>query len=387
MGPAMSLMRPVPGQPLEVFRRSRIQNLLTCEGFELEDSELLAFGRAVHDFIYRWTALAVELGGEPPRQQALRLAEQAWVAADGLDWNRSQEFTWLAERFLDSHLPNLERLQAYEYPLVQDLDGIRYTATLDRIESIEGYGDPLDPDPAALLVIDYKSERGRRDHRFQQLFYLCLLILEPRWREAEHFEFQIDPLRERALPRRLLVERKDFEEGWLGNWFRLVRERLRRVREEPSGELRGGEHCFECRRRVECGAALREASLTPGSLEEAEALYREAKRLYAAADSRWKPLKVFMEGKGTLYVDGKHVAWMTPEHPSFRLLKPVDEVVEFLRWRGVEVPGADLRLPLDSETLSNPGTRRLLVEEGYAEYWSGPSQFKERVAPPQEFEQ
>jgi hypothetical protein len=75
-----------------VIRRSMAEGLMTCPDYRLEQSEVLAFGRAFHLFVADYWRHLQAIGEESDLNSWELIASEAWARTPGLRQSRFGEY-------------------------------------------------------------------------------------------------------------------------------------------------------------------------------------------------------------------------------------------------------------------------------------------------------
>ena len=354
------------------IRRSLAEGLLSCAQFQREDSEVLAFGTAVHTFVGSYWRHLQALGRDSDLTAVSGLASDAWARTTGLKQSRYREFMELCDRFGNTHLGSVDTIEAIEEPIVWDAAWAVLNCTPDRIDRIDG-GDP-DEDPTWERITDYKTEQGEMEHAFQMAWYTQMRFLQRP--SVQRIDFVLDLIRSRSGP----FDPVTYERGELDQWWEMTLQalRLRWASIGVGAPPTGGPACADCARRRTCGAALKEVAAIPLDDGEADQLLSEHRRLDAAASIRWEALRAYYKDRLPRVVNGEEIGFLETREPSFEVTASARD----LRFYAA-LSLKDQDAYVQPASISNRGERDRMVQWGLARYYTKPPIFKARKAEPE----
>lgn len=354
------------GRP--VIRRSLAEALLTCSRHVREDSERMAFGQAVHEFIRHYFLRCHELREESLLDMVGEIAETAWNSIDGNRQDRWDEFMFTCEEFARNHEAELDTLLLIEKAQVVDVGWALLTCQVDRVDRIGG-GDRDDP-PTKLRLRDYKTEWRLGSHLFQVYWYVHTLFLTYRW--VREIEVEIDLVRSPGRPTAPLV----FHRGELDIWWKW---RMAKLRPLVAAILAGtntappvgGPACDGCQIRYSCARAVAPAALMPTNDDQARALFADHLRLREGAQVAKDALAQYQDGKEPLIGHGFRFGNQTPQHVGVRAVGSVADVIKWARRKRLDLEELlSVRLP------KRKAEREAMIEAGLIERELGESAWK-----------
>jgi PD-(D/E)XK nuclease superfamily len=356
----------VGGRP--VIRRSLAEALLTCSRHVREDSERMAFGQAVHEFIRAYFLRCHEMREESLQDLVIEIAEAAWNSIDGLRQDRWEEFMFTCEEFARNHEAELDTLMLVEKALVVDAGWALFTCQVDRVDRIDD-GDPDDP-PTKLRLRDYKTEWRMGSHVFQIYWYVYTLFLTYRW--VREITVEIDLVRSDSSRSKPLV----FHRGELDLWWQYRMAKLRPLVESILAGTNtappvGGPACDGCQIRYHCARSLAPAALMPTNDEQARALFADHLRLKEGAQAAKNALEQYQDGKEPLIGHGFRFGHQTPQSLGVRAVADVAAVIKWAKRKRLALDELlSVRLP------TRKAEREAMVEAGLIVRELGESSWK-----------
>lgn len=265
------------------IRRSEFEALLSCPNYDNDSSEAAAFGTDVHAAIAAWirSCEAMQDTVEPVMAMVPRADESVFT---------------LLQEFTQTHTPGLDTLYDVECLIEHETDLAILTGTLDRLDTW------VTDDGLDALISDWKSGWHPVENAFQQKWYGSLVCLT--FPSVQTVTMRTDYIRlseGRGITDVVMLRPELLE--W---WDTHVVPYIPRVLEARAngGPAEGGAACQYCRRRYECADSIAPYRNAPQTAEQAAEMVGELVRLEAAAKEREKALRVYLEEREPLIVNG-----------------------------------------------------------------------------------